>query len=369
MPIDPSHSTARSPAKVLTVVGARPQFVKAAPVSRALAAHGGLREVIVHTGQHFDANMSDIFFDELAIPRPAHLLDIHGGGHGAMTGRMMIALEAVILQEQPDAVLVYGDTNSTLAGALCAAKLDIPIAHVEAGVRSFDRTMPEEVNRVLVDCLAQLLFVPTRAGVENLAREGVRGRVLAVGDVNYDATLLLAELALRQSTIVGALGLKPGGYALATVHRAAAVDDRAALEETISYLRAEATRLPIVFPAHPRTRKALDHWNLSTEGLTIIDPVGPLDMHRLLHDCAAVYTDSGGLQKEAYFHRKPCVTLRDVTEWVETVDAGWNRLWRGPDYAPRHDIADYGSGAAAVAVAAAIADYVAERRQARDAAA
>ncbi|MDB5458496.1 MAG: hypothetical protein JWO72_237 [Caulobacteraceae bacterium] len=369
MPNDPFISASARPAKVLTVVGARPQFVKAAPVSRAIAAHGGLVEAMVHTGQHFDANMSDVFFEELAIPRPIHRLDIHSGGHGEMTGRMMIALEAVMLNEQPDAVLVYGDTNSTLAAALCAAKLDIPIAHVEAGVRSFDRTMPEEINRVVVDCLAQLLFVPTQAGMRNLENEKVSGRLMMIGDVNYDATLLLTGLALRQSAIMQTLGLTPGGYAVATVHRAAAVDDGGALEEAIGYLRAESARRPIVFPAHPRTRKALKRWNVSTKGLTTIDPVGPLDMHRLLHDCAMVYTDSGGLQKEAYFHRKPCVTLRDVTEWVETIDAGWNRLWRGPDFAPRHDIADYGFGAAAPAIVAAIADYLADRRQASETAA
>jgi UDP-GlcNAc3NAcA epimerase len=348
--------------RMLTIVGARPQFVKAAAVSRAVAARESIEEVLVHTGQHFDANMSDIFFEEMGIPHPKHRLDIHGGGHGEMTGRMMIALESVLQAEAPDVVLVYGDTNSTLAGALCAAKLHIPIAHVEAGVRSFDRTMPEEVNRVLVDAIGDLLFAPTQAGVQNLQGEAVRGRVLKVGDVNYDATRMLTALALERSDVTRKLGLDPGGFSVATVHRAAVVDDRGALEEAISYLRAQAAELPMVLPAHPRTARALARWNISTAGIQVIDPVGPLDMHRLLHDCATVFTDSGGLQKEAYFHRKPCVTLRDSTEWVETVECGWNRLWRGPDYAPRREIGDYGSGNAADAILDAVTVHLGKGR-------
>ena len=310
--------------------------------------------------------MSDVFFQEMGIPRPAHALDIHGGGHGEMTGRMMIALEPVIGAEAPDVILVYGDTNSTLAGALCAAKLHIPIAHVEAGVRSFDRRMPEEINRVLVDRISDLLFAPTHAAVDNLAAEGIHQGVHHVGDINYDATLMLTELALKESTVMDRLGLTPGGFALATVHRPSAVDDPEALKETMVYLRREAGGRPIVLPAHPRTRKALERWQVPADGLTVIDPVGPLDMHRLLHDCAAVYTDSGGLQKEAYFHRKPCVTLRDSTEWVETVEAGWNRLWKTPDYAPRRPITDYGSGRAADAIVQIIVDSIPPMIRLRD---
>jgi UDP-GlcNAc3NAcA epimerase len=354
----------KAPVRILTVVGARPQFVKAAAFSRAVTARDDAVEIMVHTGQHFDAAMSDVFFEEMGIPRPAHALDIHGGGHGEMTGRMMIALEPVIRAEAPDVVLIYGDTNSTLAGALCAAKLHIPIAHVEAGVRSFDRRMPEEVNRVLVDRIADLLFAPTRAAVDNLAAEGIRQGVQHVGDINYDATLMLTELALRDSTITDRLGLSPGGFALATVHRPSAVDDPQALMQTMAYLKREAGSRPMVLPAHPRTRKALERWGVATDGLMVIDPVGPLDMHRLLHDCSVIYTDSGGIQKEAYFHRKPCVTLRDSTEWVETVQAGWNRLWTTPDYAPRCPITDYGSGHAAEAIVQAIVETIPPRDKA-----
>lgn len=347
-----------APVRMLTVVGARPQFVKAATVSRAVAARDDIVEIMVHTGQHFDANMSDVFFTEMGIPAPDHALDIHGGGHGAMTGRMMIALEAVMQAEAPDLVLVFGDTNSTLAAALCAAKLHIPVAHVEAGVRSFDKRMPEEINRIVVDTVSDLMFAPTQAGAANLRAESVRGQVRQVGDVNYDAALMLTALALKSSDITKRLGLAEGGFTLATVHRAAAVEDRDVLEKLMAYLRREAAGRPMVLPAHPRTAQAVKTWGVSTQGLMVIDPVGPLDMHRLLQDCAGVYTDSGGLQKEAYFHRKPCVTLRDSTEWVETVESGWNRLWQGPDYAPRRDIADYGTGQAAAAIVDAVVRHV-----------
>jgi UDP-GlcNAc3NAcA epimerase len=353
--------------RMLTVVGARPQFVKAAAVSRAVAARGDIDEVIVHTGQHFDANMSEVFFEQMGIPRPSHRLDIHGGGHGEMTGRMMIALEQVMQAERPDVVLVYGDTNSTLAGALCAAKLDIPVAHVEAGLRSFDRTMPEETNRVVTDHVSTLLFCPTAAAVRNLAAEGVTAGVHAVGDVMQDATLMLIEAARRSSTIVADLGLAHGGYAVATLHRQSTTDEPGALAAAIGFLRMRAAEHPVLLPLHPRTRAAAERLGVSLDGLTVIAPVGPVDMQRLLADCLAVYTDSGGLQKEAYFHRKPCVTLRETTEWVETVEAGWNRLWRGPDYRPRRDIPDYGDGHTAEAILRVVADSL--PRRALDAAA
>jgi UDP-GlcNAc3NAcA epimerase len=344
-----------TPLRVMTVVGARPQFVKAAAVSRVIAAHGDVREIMVHTGQHFDANMSEVFFQDLGIPRPDHALGIHGGGHGEMTGRMMIALEAVMQAERPDWVVVYGDINSTLAGALCAVKLGIPVAHVEAGLRSFDRAMPEEINRVVTDHISTLLFCPTDAAVANLRAEGVTEGVMQVGDVMFDATLMLTEAAPRASTIVSRLGLTDGGYAVATLHRASTTDQPGALQAALDFLKQEALRRPIVLPLHPRTRAAIDRLGLSTEGLLVIEPVGPIDMHALLAACAAVFTDSGGLQKEAYFHRKPCVTLRDTTEWVETVDAGWNRLWRGPDFVqPRRDIAEYGEGRSAAAIVDAL---------------
>ncbi len=342
--------------KILTVVGARPQFIKAAALTRALRQRG-LTEIMVHTGQHFDPGMSDIFFDELEIPAPAHHLDIHGGGHGEMTGRMLIALEPVLIAEKPDVVVVYGDTNSTAAGALCAAKLHMPVAHVEAGLRSFDRRMPEEVNRVVADHLADILFVPTTAGVANLAKEGITRGVHKVGDVMYDATLHAQRIAAERSLILATLGLALGSYAVATVHRAENTDDPAALARVMAWLSEQARERPVVLPLHPRTREALKRARLSPAGIRLIDPVGYLDMTELVRNAAAVFTDSGGLQKEAYFHRVPCVTLRSATEWVETVASGWNRLWDGPDYAtPRTTIADFGDGHAADAIAGILAE-------------
>jgi UDP-GlcNAc3NAcA epimerase len=337
---------------ILTVVGARPQFVKAAPMSRALAA-AGLRERIVHTGQHRDPAMSARFFDELGIPAPVRSLGIDGLGHGAMTGRMLEGLEAAMLQERPDLVLVYGDTNSTLAGALAAAKLRIPVAHVEAGLRSFDRAMPEEVNRVVTDHVSSLLFCPTRRAVANLAAEGVTREVHAVGDVMYDATLAVLGTALARSRILQELGLTPGGYAVATIHRAGNTEDPRRFDALLAWLREAAAARPVILPAHPRTCPLLARTALG--GIRVIEPLGFLDMTALVHAAAAVFTDSGGLQKEAYFHRVPCVTLRDETEWVETIEAGWNRLWTVPDYRPRREIDDYGTGDAAPRIAAILA--------------
>ena len=349
---------------ILTVVGARPQLVKAAAVSRALAGQPALRECLVHTGQHFDVDMSDVFFAELGIPAPAHHLGIHGGGHGEMTGRMLIALERVMQQERPDCVLVYGDTNSTLAGALAAAKLNLPVAHVEAGLRSFNRRMPEEINRIAADRLSELLFCPTATAVANLAQEGIVAGVHAVGDVMYDVTLHAGDAARQKSRIVERLGLAPNSYALATVHRAENTDDPAALTAVLAYLREQARKQPVVLPLHPRTRDAAARAGLALGGLTITEPLGFLDMHRLLAGAVAVFTDSGGVQKEAYFHRVPCVTLRSETEWVETIDAGWNRLWRGSDYRPRRDIPDYGDGHSAEKIVAILAGRFAGLRRA-----
>ncbi|MGE5477080.1 MAG: non-hydrolyzing UDP-N-acetylglucosamine 2-epimerase [Bacteroidales bacterium] len=337
--------------KVLTVVGARPQFIKAAAVSRAFRDFPGMTEVMVHTGQHFDANMSDVFFRELGIPQPSHNLEVHGGGHGQMTGRMLEGIERVLQEEKPDWMLVYGDTNSTIAGALAAAKLHIPVAHVEAGLRSFNRRMPEEVNRVLTDHVSAQLFCPTKAAVDNLAAEGIVDGVHQVGDVMYDATLDAIRRAKVESTILETLGVAPGSYVLATIHRAENTDTAEHLGTVFDYLRAQAGGLPVILPLHPRTRGAAERFGLSLDGLRVIDPVGYLDMARLLDGCVMVLTDSGGVQKEAYFHRKPCVTLRDETEWVETVEAGWNRLWKGAEYQqPRRDITEYGDGRAAHAI-------------------
>ena len=344
--------------RLLTVVGARPQFVKAAPVSHALKK-AGIDEVLVHTGQHFDAAMSQVFFDELDIPAPQHNLEIHGGGHGEMTGRMLVALEPVMVKVRPDAVLVYGDTNSTLAGALVASKLHIPVVHVEAGLRSFNRQMPEEVNRILTDHVSDLLLCPTRAAVAHLAREGITAGVHHIGDVMYDATLLAREIAARRSQVLDDLGVSDDRYALATVHRAENTDDPARLSTILEWLQQRAIEHPIIFPVHPRTAARVRDLGLDFGRLKICDPVGYIDMTRLLAGAVAVYTDSGGVQKEAYFHRKPCVTLRDETEWTETIEYGWNRLWQGPAYQVRRDIPDYGTGAAAERAVGLLRDHFA----------
>jgi UDP-GlcNAc3NAcA epimerase len=367
MPENPMPTADNLP-RFLTVVGARPQFVKAAALSQAVGRRDDIREIIVHTGQHFDANMSQVFFDQMNIPQPDYRLDLHGGGHGrghgAMTGRMLEALEDVLEDARPDMVLVYGDTNSTLAGALAGAKRNIPVAHVESGLRSFDRTMPEEINRVVADHVATLLFCPTATAVRNLAAEGITAGVHEVGDVTFDATLMMIDAARRTSTIVTDLGLDQRPYAVATLHRAATTDSPEALARAIGFLGERAAEHAVILPLHPRTRAAVEREGIGFGAVTVIDPLGPLDMQRLLIDCVAVYTDSGGLQKEAYFHRKPCVTLRDATEWVETVEAGWNRLWTGPDYAPRRDISDYGLGDSADRTLQIMVDFLRLRQPA-----
>lgn len=344
--------------KLLTVVGARPQFIKAAPVSHALRRAGGLREILVHTGQHFDAAMSDVFFEELDIAPPAHNLEVNSLGHGAMTGRMLEKLEAVMLAEKPDAVMIYGDTNSTVAGALAAAKLHIPVAHVEAGLRSFNRRMPEEINRVMADHLSALLLSPTQIGVVNLRAEGITKGVHHVGDVMYDITLTAVERARGQSTILTREGLTPGGYQVATVHRAENTDDPERFERILAWLERVAQDAPVVMPVHPRTRKLLEMRGRALANVRLIAPLGYLDMAWLVNQSAGVMTDSGGLQKEAYFHRVPCTTLRDETEWIETVEAGWNRLWTSESYARRRDIDDYGTGHASDIIAARVKEFI-----------
>ena len=343
---------------LLTVVGARPQFIKAAPVSHALRCAGDVREILVHTGQHFDAAMSEIFFQELDIAPPAHNLEVNSLGHGAMTGRMLEKLEAVMLAEKPDAVMIYGDTNSTVAGALAAAKLHIPVAHVEAGLRSFNRRMPEEINRVMADHLSALLLSPTQTGVDNLRLEGITQGVHHVGDVMYDITLTAVERARGQSTILSREGLVPGAYQVATIHRAENTNDPDRFERVLSWLEQAAQASPVIMPVHPRTRKLLEARGRSLANVRLIAPLGYLDMAWLVNQSAGVITDSGGLQKEAYFHRVPCTTLRDETEWVETIEAGWNRLWTVETYAPRRDIADYGSGQASDIIAAKVKDLM-----------
>jgi len=341
--------------KVLTVVGARPQFIKSAPVSRQLRGDA-IDETIVHTGQHHDPELSDIFFSELQIEPPKHHLGIHGGSHGEMTGRMLTELEKVMVSERPSLVLVYGDTNSTLAGALAASKLSIPIAHVEAGLRSFNRGMPEEINRVVTDHLSSLLFCPTSTSVANLEAEGIVSGIHFIGDVMYDAAITLGGIARARSDILRDLRIDERGYSVATIHRAENTDDPKRLSQIVAYLNAEARELPIILPMHPRTRAAVERHATDLSGLRVIPPLGYLDMTRLVQGASCVYTDSGGLQKEAYFHRVPCVTLRGETEWVETVEAGWNRLWTYPTYMPRRDIDDYGDGTASKRLVALIQD-------------
>ena len=309
--------------RVVSVVGARPQFIKAAPLLRALRSSH--TSVLVHTGQHYDANMSRVFFDELQLPEPDHHLGVGSGRHGAQTGEMLARLETVLTADRPDWVVAFGDTNTTLAAALAASKLCIPIAHVEAGLRSFNRAMPEEINRIVVDALADLLLCPTHTAVENLGREGLTRGVHQVGDLMAEALADACSRAAAQSSVLQRLELTERGFVLATVHRAENTDDRGRLQRIVRGL--ESAAHPIVFPVHPRTRAALADVALDPGSpVRMIEPVGYLDMVRLLSAARVVATDSGGLQKEAYWLGTPCVTLRDETEWVETVEAGWNTL-------------------------------------------
>ncbi len=313
--------------KIVSIVGARPQFIKAAPLCRALRET--MTEILVHTGQHYDDNMSRLFFDEMGIPRPDYNLEVGSGGHGRQTGLMMERIEAVLLKEKPDLVLVYGDTNSTLAGAVDAAKLHLAVGHVEAGLRSHNRRMPEELNRVVADHCSDLLFCPTETAVGNLAKEGIVRGVHLTGDVMFDASLMFAGMAETRSSILRTLSVTPGEYFLCTVHRAENTDDEGNLRGIVEALC--SIDCVVVFPVHPRTRKLLSAYRLddalkSRPSVRLIDPVGYFDMIQLERNASAVLTDSGGVQKEAYFYRVPCITLRSETEWVETVRDGWNAL-------------------------------------------
>ena len=309
--------------KVLTVVGARPQFIKAAPVSRILRRSHS--EFLLHTGQHYDDAMSDLFFRQLSIPAPDLNLDVRSGSHGEQTGAMLPGIEEIAMRQRPDWLLIYGDTNSTLAGALVGAKLHIPVVHVEAGLRSYDRRMPEEVNRVVADHLASLLLCPTDTAVSNLAREGVTEGVTVVGDVMFDAYTQNLEVARRDCGVVAELGLQPGAFHLLTVHRAENVDDPARLSSILAGV-GDSGR-DVVFPVHPRTRAAMAQNDIEVPStVKLIEPVGYLEMLALEDAATVIATDSGGVQKEAYFAGRPCVTLRDTTEWTETVAAGWNVL-------------------------------------------
>jgi len=309
--------------KVASVVGARPQFVKAAPLDRELRKEH--QHVLIHTGQHYDYTMSAVFFDELRIPEPDYNLGVGSASHGKQTGEMLVGIEETLIRERPHCVVVYGDTNSTLAGALAAAKLHLPVAHVEAGLRSFNRTMPEEINRVLTDHVADLLFCPTETAVANLAREGITEGVHNVGDVMYDAVLQGMDAVERSSHLLQSLGLPSGSYLLATVHRASNTDDAVNLSSILEALN-EAEEM-VIFPAHPRTRQAMERIGFRPSShLRVLEPVSYLEMLNLEKNARLVLTDSGGVQKEAFFFGVPCVTLRKETEWVETVQAGWNTL-------------------------------------------
>ena len=314
--------------KVLTVIGNRPQFVKAAAVSTKLRERTD--EVLVHTGQHYDRQLSEIFFEELGLPPPDHQLGVGSGSHAAMTGAIMTSLEPVVTDERPDALLVYGDTNSTLGGALVAAKAEVPLAHVEAGMRSFNRSMPEEINRVVADSLSGLSLCSTEPAARNLADEGLGETARVVGDVMADVALVFGPIADRRSQALERLGLEPRGFCVATAHRAGNVDEPGRLRALIEVLARAAERAPVVFAVHPRTLSRLEAAGeleaLAARGIRATEPLGYLDITRLVRQSRAVLTDSGGLQKEAFLASVPCVTMREETEWVETVEAGWNRL-------------------------------------------
>ena len=311
--------------KIITIVGARPQFVKAATLSRQFRLLG-IEELIIHTGQHFDANMSDVFFTEMEIPKPTYQLDINGLTHGAMTGRMLEGIEGILMKEKPDGVIVYGDTNSTLAGALAAAKLHIPLIHVEAGLRSYNMQMPEEINRILTDRISNVLFCPTDTAVNNLQREGfdiMPIKIIKNGDVMQDAAIYYAAKAEEKSDVLKKIACP--AFVLATIHRQENTDSPDNLQNIIHGLNMINAEIPVVVPIHPRTRNILAQLNIVPE-FKMIEPVGYFDMIMLLKNCSLVITDSGGVQKEAFFFGKYCITLREQTEWVELVENGFNLL-------------------------------------------
>ncbi|OSZ82378.1 UDP-N-acetylglucosamine 2-epimerase (non-hydrolyzing) [Chitinophagaceae bacterium IBVUCB1] len=357
--------------KVLTVIGTRPQFIKAAAVSRAINEHGGIKEVMLHTGQHYDDVMSDIFFREMEIPKPDYHFSINTSTHATMTAQMLEGIEQAILKEKPDSILVYGDTNSTLAGALAASKLHMPVAHVEAGLRSFNMDMPEEVNRILTDRVSTQLFCPTEIAMQNLKNEGLASQdktVVNTGDVMYDAALYYAKQVAQRSSILQQLGISTDKYLLVTVHRAENTDDKNRLTKIVNAINLLAKQYTVVLPLHPRTKKMIEQYHLQLECM-VIEPVGYFDMLSLLQHCHLVLTDSGGLQKEAYFFHKYCVTLRDQTEWVELTKAGCSTITGADEDKIMQAVADmydkpfkngsvfYGDGNASAIIAKHLASY------------
>lgn len=323
--------------ELVTIIGARPQFIKAATISRAIKNYSNVKETIVHTGQHYDANMSEVFFEELEIPKPDFHLGIGGGTHGMQTGKMLESIESVLIEKKPDFVLVYGDTNSTMAGSLAAAKLHIPVAHVEAGLRSFNRKMPEEINRILTDHISTLLFTPTQTAVNNLIKEGIdQNKIVNVGDVMFDAALFYGSRVEPSSSEFKSLNLTEKEFILTTIHRAENTDDKDRLRKIFISLERVAKNTVVVLPLHPRTKKQLEsiNFDFQSTSLSFISPVGYLDMVLLEKYAAAIVTDSGGVQKEAYFHKTPCVTLRNETEWTELVENGFNVLLKDLEKLP-----------------------------------
>lgn len=316
--------------RIITIVGARPQFIKAAMLSRAILFNEAFEEHIIHTGQHYDENMSKIFFSQINAVKPTWQLHCGNTSHGEMTGRMLIDIEKILIDNKPDYVVVYGDTNSTLAGALAACKLHIPVVHIEAGLRSFNKKMPEEINRILTDNVSSILCCPTKTAVKNLNNENIYKGVFHIGDIMYDAALYFGKVAEEKSNIIDTLNLKEKQFRLCTVHRAENTDNIERLTGIISALNEMSTsEMPLVFPVHPRTKICIKKYPqldklLNNKNILTIEPLGFLDMVMLEKKADMILTDSGGIQKEAYFHRTPCITLREETEWVETVDAGWN---------------------------------------------
>jgi UDP-GlcNAc3NAcA epimerase len=356
--------------KIITIIGARPQFIKSSMVSKALELHNGVEEIIIHTGQHFDSNMSDVFFKELAIPSPKYNLEVHGLNHGAMTGMMMMKIEPILILEQPDLVIVYGDTNSTLAGAITAKKMHIPVAHIEAGLRSYNNNMPEELNRILVDRISNLLFCPTKQAETNLLNEGFEHfscKIYNYGDVMKDAAIHFGKMGLIKSAIIKELNLN--NFILATMHRAENIDNINHLTIIIETLNLINKSTPVLVPLHPRTKQTIHKLGIQCE-FFIIEPVGYIDMLALLQQAEMVITDSGGLQKEAYFFNKFCITMRNETEWIELIEMGFNTLagcntskimaaynqFKLQKMDKRIEL--YGDGNAAKAIASAIVNYL-----------
>jgi UDP-GlcNAc3NAcA epimerase len=339
--------------KLLTVIGTRPQYIKSVSVSKCLRLQEGLEEILVDTGQHFDYEMSEVFVRELGLPRPNYNLGVNSVSHGHMTARMLAGIEDILIAEKPDGVLVYGDTNSTLAAALAAVKLCLPVAHVEAGVRTHIEN-PEEINRKLVDHVSTLLFCATPRGLESLARENIHDGVLYTGDVLYDMMRVSSEVAPRASTIMEALSIQPKSYVLVTIHRQENTSEASQMSRIRDYIVDQAAGRRIVFPAHPRTVKFCASQGIGLAPIEVTKPVGYFDMYTLLANAEEIFTDSGGLQKEAYFHRVPCTTIDRNSAWPETVEAGWNRVWTSSTWRARKEIPDFGSGDAAVHIVRAL---------------